>query len=148
MIAFNGGATVALLVPAIGAETLLTLLRAQWGTLRVGLYRAAHVPAIGDDTGTYQAIECNFPGYTRFGATNWSAVTTDPAGTASSRADVLTWRRTAGGAAQAVYGYFVVSPLNVLIWAEEDVNAPVAINFAGNTIRVYPSLSLWGAPPR
>jgi hypothetical protein len=128
-------------VPNVGEVKLLDVLRLNWGTLDMGLFKAMHTPADLDTLATYVAIEADFPGYARQAIANWQLPVTDGTGRASTIADAVTFTRGVGGLPQSIFGYFVVDAGGILLWAELDPNAPVPINNPGNTYSVLPALT-------
>lgn len=134
-----------LLVPDVGEIVLLDVLRAWFliPNIEVGLYASAHTPAAADVLSDYTAIEATFPNYARIVPVNWTAAIPDGAGRATTMADFCLFVRGAGGSPEDIFGYFVVDTTGPeLLWAEEDPNAPVAVNINGATYAVRPRLTL------
>jgi len=133
---------MALKVPDLGERKLVNLLRLNWGTLQAGLFIADHVPANGDTLATYVAIEASFPGYARVDVLNWTVAADDGAGRARTAADLITFTRTVSGVPQFVWGYFIVDPDGVQLWAERHPAPPVRMEMAGDVFRISPAFTL------
>lgn len=137
---------MSLLVPDVGELTLLNYLKDNWGTLVIGLFKSNITPADGDTNATYIAAEADFPGYARQNLANWINAVSDGGGRALTVPDLITFTRNAGGAAQSVYGYFVMDAGPDLLWAERDPNAPHAMDLAGDEYVILPVLTLRSQP--
>jgi len=133
---------MALVITDEGTAEALDLLSGAWGDMTIGLYAAAHTPSQFDTYFTYASIEASFPGYARQTLTHWLPALVVPELLATTRADMVTWTRTAGGSAESIYGYFVLLETGTVFWAEADPNGPVPINANGDTYQVSPFFGL------
>jgi len=131
-----------LVVCADARVLFLQYLIAKWGQLYVGLYQQQHAPAVTDDVGTYQRIECNFPVYVRQPIPAWVGVALDADNVGVALGSFVNWTVTYDGTPNDVYGYFVVDSKNNLLWAQADPAAPQPMHSVGQRYRVAPQLAL------
>jgi len=102
------------------------------------LYSNNITPAEGDTAATY--TEATFAGYaakTLTGAT-WNAAASGSIAYSAAQ----TFTRTSTGAAENIYGYYVIQTTStVLIYSERDGSAPFAVTNNGDAVTLTPTIT-------
>ena len=108
---------MSLVVPNVAEPVLLNymLKTTSFPDYVLKLYSNSYTP---DATSTLPSFtEATFSGYTirTFGRTDWASATQNVSGKGESSAPMISWT---AASSQTVYGYYVQSDTNDLLWAE------------------------------
>ena len=121
---------------AIAVKALVNHTAPQNLSLR--LYKNDKTPADGDTEANYTVAD--FAGYASVTLTGGSWVVVEGAPTEATYAQ-QTFTRSSTGAAQTIYGYYLVQVTSgKLVWVERFASAVVITN-AGETIKVTPRIT-------
>lgn len=87
--------------------------------------------------------EATFPGYSRQPLEVWSPPYLVPGPVAVTEACVKAWTNGSSGVPQTIYGYFVVTPVGMVAWAERDPH-PLPLSVGGEQYTVQAVRTLRG----
>lgn len=138
---------MALLVPTSAQLIFLDDIVANGKLLNcdLALFVSNHTPVIGDTLATFNAIEAAFGGYARQTITDWGAAATIAAH-ASVAAGNYTFTATGAGLPTTVYGVYVVSVANELLYAELISTGGRLLSVAGQSFTYQPVFTLTTEP--
>jgi hypothetical protein len=131
---------MALNVPDVGENIALEVLvnKTAPQNLVLKLYSNNITPSDTDTAATY--TEATFPGYvaiTLAGA-SWNAA----AGGSITYSSQQSFVRSATGANENIYGYYIIQTTStLLVWSERDGSAPFPVTNLNDTIKVTPTIS-------
>lgn len=134
-------------VPYEGEQLLLDRLRSYWNgtgnSCMLCLYQSAHTFDPTDELADYQAIECDYEGYSPIGLNGWGTPAVPDGDGRAYVGDILRTFTPSGtdGLPQTVYGYFVCD-LNdgILLWAEE-LPTPITLTIATDFVAIIPKFT-------
>lgn len=106
---------------------------------QIGLFQNDWEPAETDDWGDVEAA--SFTGYSEQALEDWIAAFLNGDNVAESYNPTLTWTLT-GGAAQTIYGIYVRTPADVLLYAERNPDGPVTLSLPGDPYSYTPKFKL------
>jgi hypothetical protein len=114
-------------------------------TWYVQLFQNNYVPQPGDVVGNY--VSATFPGYqaVQIDAGQWGPVQSVNHTALSIHPTTCTWIPTPGEGGQLIYGYFVISSLGAILFAES-FDSPVYMGF-GSKLQMQPVLRNGNLPP-
>lgn len=102
------------------------------------LYSNNITPSDTDVAGTY--TEATFAGYSAITLTgaSWNAAS----GGSIAYGSQQTFTRSSTGAAENIYGYFVVQATSgTLVYSERDASAPFAVTNNGDAVKITPTIT-------
>lgn len=126
-----------LVIPDAAEEAFLDLILAVNYTLR--LFQNDYIPI--ETSVTADFTEADFAGYSAAALTGGSWVSTqgDPSfGTYAQQ----TFTRSSTGAAQTIYGYYLVTTTGGLLRAAERFDSPVILELINDAIKITPRITL------
>lgn len=111
---------------------------------RIKLFRNDVVPSVDDTVSIYQ--EANFGGYVDQACTDWGGAVYDPGGFAVMTASNKVFNQTSVTVTNTIYGYYVTTSGNVLLYAERNPAGGQAMNAVGASYTVSPRFTYRSDP--
>lgn len=127
---------MSIVVSTSGRRALLAAALPYLSTLTIRLYNVDHAPLDTDDAADFP--QPTFDTYAEKKLTTWPFPYLNANSYAQTNGPTLTWTVGTLGGNDLIYGYCVVDPTGVYIFAEELAGGPVRMRFPGDPCVIAP----------